>query len=110
MKKKLIITAITLVFVLAVAAGIYVFSGFQRIEVQTHRYLLDKGYSNSDISTIKVDFPFVSPNLSYNGWTSTVVFSDEPGVKYHFILVEGKIKSNGFSCKGVEPKKLEQFE
>lgn len=109
MKKKLIIIAVILVIVFAAAGGFYVFSGLERVEVQTHSYLMDKGYTNEDIKTINVNFSPFDFSLSYNGWTSTVVFADEPEIEYHFVYKDEKISGNGFTDKGALKGNLKQF-
>lgn len=104
-KKKLgILTAIIIIVVAAIGLA-YVWPSLERVEVQTHSYLLDKGYTNADISTINVKFSFANLFTAKSEWTSTVVFMDEPDVKYYFTLEDGKIVSAGVS--GDSPAKSE---
>lgn len=105
MKKKRVIIVSVVVILVAIAGIIYVWQGSEMVEVQTHSYLLDKGYTNVDIKTIDVDHSFVNLILSRNEWTSTVVFMDEPNVEYHFTRKKKAIVSAGVS--GDSPKKNE---
>lgn len=105
MKKKAITISAIIIILVAVIGIIYVWSGLERVEVQTHSYLLDKGYTNADIATIHVKFSFVNLVSTKNEWISTVVFMDEPDVKYRFTLENDKIVSAGVS--GEAPNKSE---
>lgn len=110
MKKKSIITFAAIIIIISIAGGLFVFSGLERVEVQTHSYLLEKGYINDDINTINVNFSLFNWNKSYMGWTSTVAFMDEPDVKYKFILDGEKIVANGVTGKIPEQGALKHFE
>lgn len=110
MKKKSVIIFATIIIIIAIAGGLFVFSGLERVEVQTHSYLLEKGYTNDDIDTINVNFSLLNWNLSYMGWTSKVEFIDEPDVKYEFILDGEKIVANGVTGKMPAQGALKHFE
>lgn len=97
MKKKLMIISVAVVIFLVVAGIVYVWQGSEMVEVQTHSYLLDKGYTNADIATIEVKHSFKNLILSYDEWTSTVVFTDEPKVRYHFAWKDNAIVEAGVS-------------
>lgn len=104
-KKTIIISAIIIILVVAIGI-VYVWSSSERIEVQTHSYLLDKGYTNEDISTINVSFSFVALLTAKCEWTSAVVFMDELDVKYYFTLEKDKIVSAGISGEAPEKSNL----
>lgn len=97
MKKKLAAIAAAVFLVIAAAGMVYVWQGSEMVEVQTHSYLLDKGYTNADLATIEVEHSFMNLILSNDEWISTVVFMDEPKVQYHFTWKDSAIVSAGVS-------------
>lgn len=106
-KKRIILAAIIVLG--AICATFYVWQGKEKVEVQTHGYLLDKGYTNEDIATIQVQYSFVNQFSSYDVWTSAVEFMDQPKVTYHFAWREETIVSTGVSGEVAEKGELKDF-
>jgi len=52
-------------------------------------YLESKGYSDSEIKNVTVEFSFASLSLGYPAWTGYVEFEDEIGVLYSYGFVDG---------------------
>lgn len=109
MNKKPIVIAILAAIIIAVVGITYLWQGSEMVEVQTHSYLLDKGYTNADIATIEVEHSFVNLIMSYDEWTSTIVFVDQPDVQYHFAWKDSAIVSTGVSGEILDKSKLKQF-
>lgn len=109
MKKKTVIITIVVVILIAITGIVYVWQGSEMVQVQTHSFLLDKGYTNSDIKTIEVEHSFVNLILSHDEWTSIVVFMDEPEVKYYFKWKGNAITGAGVSGEISDKSKLKQF-
>lgn len=109
MKKKQVIIAAVAVVIMGMIGITYVWQGSELVEVQTHSYLLDKGYTNADISTIEIKHSFLNLILSYNEWTSTVVFMDEPTIQYHFTWKDSAIISAGVSGEILDKANLKTF-
>lgn len=108
-KKKPVIVAAIIIIIVAAIGLVYLWQGMEMVEVQTHSFLLDKGYTNADIVTIEVEHSFVNLILSRDEWTSTVVFVDEPDVQYHFTWEENAIISTGVSGEISDKSGLKPF-
>lgn len=107
-KKSIIITAVVIIAIAAIDIA-YVSLGAELVEVQTHSYLLDNGYTNADISTIDVKHSFVNLILSYDEWTSIVVFMDDPAIQYHFTWEDNAISSTGVSGEISDKNDVKSF-
>lgn len=95
MKRKNIIVA-CIVAVLILSCAIYVFVGTKNAEKLMWEYLGEKGYTQAEIQSINVNHSFMNIILSYNEWSISVVYTDEPTSIYYY-----HIKNDGISEGGV---------
>ena len=84
MNKKIILGTLSSVAVIAIACTIYVVTGSASREKSVSEYLQTRGYSVSEIRSIKVQHSFLNIILGYQEWGAMVEFEDEPAVFYHY--------------------------
>ena len=97
MKRKGIIIAVCIVVAIIVAITIYIFAGTKQAENLMREYLEEQGYSQIEIQSIDVNHSFLNKMLSYNEWTITVVYGDEPTSIYSYHMKDDSIVEGGVS-------------
>ncbi|KMT22562.1 DUF3139 domain-containing protein [Clostridium cylindrosporum] len=93
-KKSILILSIAAILI----AIVYVQINTKKIYNMTEKHLIEnRGYKKSDISKIEVKYYFINRILSYEEWIISVVFKDEPKVKYSYSYRDNKISQGGAS-------------
>ena len=85
MKKKVIVSFLSVVLSIAIGFAVYVFNGSRVRENHVIDYLQSKGYSDSQIESIKVEYSLINGIMGYQTWLINVVFVDEPGFIYTYL-------------------------
>lgn len=83
MKKKQIVL-LTMILVFVGAMVFYKVIAGNGIKNKTYEFLETKGYTQNDISNIKIKHSFVNKFLSYNEWRIFVEFKSEPDIIFAF--------------------------
>ncbi len=97
MNKNILIGLAIVLIVVFVAGFLYVQTSRTGVEDNILTYLEDRGYTEGDISNIKIKHSYLNVLLSYNQWTILVTFTDEPNVLYHYTIKAGEIVQSGVS-------------
>ncbi|WP_339240587.1 DUF3139 domain-containing protein [Paenibacillus sp. FSL R5-0517] len=110
MKKYLLIT-LCIVILVSLLLILFVNLEKKQLKTEVNDYLLQTGYKNSDITSIKTFFG----RMPY--FSARVVFKDEENVEYFYVKDSGEIKqfstplvngSRNYSDKDQDFKHLEQ--
>lgn len=112
MKKTLIIILIFII-VGSLTSFTYIYTSKININHKMKTYLKDKGYKDSEVKSTEVRHSFMNVVLSYNEWTISVIYNDEPNASYYYFYDKGSISQGGISgrtkndvYKHVEPEPL----
>jgi len=93
MKKTLIII---LLFII-VGNFTYIYTNKIKINHKMETYLKDKGDKDSEVKSTEVSHSFINVFLSYNEWTVSVMYNDEPNAIYYYNYSKGSISPGGIS-------------
>lgn len=97
MKKKNIISFLVVFIFIGIAIISYQVIAGNDIRNKTYDYLETKGYTNDDISNIKIKHSFINKILSYNEWRIFVEFKSEPNIIFAFTYRNKEIIKVGVS-------------
>ncbi|UTE76648.1 DUF3139 domain-containing protein [Rossellomorea sp. KS-H15a] len=99
-KNKKVILAIPLAIILLAYMSylIYADAGEKKRKDEIFRYLTeDKGYKESEITKIEIEHSVQAFLLSYEPWSISVVFNDEPNAIYYYQYDNEIISQGGIS-------------
>jgi hypothetical protein len=99
MKRRIFKGIVSGVLIITIICVIYVVSGTTAKKNDLLSYLENRGYSHSDIQSIKITHSFANIILGYQEWGGCVIFEDEPTITYQygFISGSGEISQGSFS-------------
>ena len=93
------------IVVVAISCVIYVSIGKNAREKYVMEYLENRGYSQSQILSIKAQHSFLDIILGYKEWGVKVVFSDEPDTTYSYSFDSKKsVRQGSVSYKDINTK------
>ena len=107
--KKIIIIVILVAIIVALIA--YSLIGGAIVKNKTAEYLKEnKGCSTNLIKSIKVKHSYMNLILSYDEWSISVRFTDEPHVEYGFTKKNGEIIFRGVNDNQSEKEFIKEME
>lgn len=83
-------------------SNLYIFVGKMSLQKKMWLYLKEKGYQESEITSMKTYHSYFNKILSYHEWNIAIVYEDEPNSVYFYHLKNGQIIEGGVS--GSTPK------
>ncbi|MEI5906907.1 hypothetical protein WAK64_07520 [Bacillus spongiae] len=97
-KTALLSIPLLIIFLASFSYFIYVYTGEKTRYDEVFRYLtVEKSYKDSDITKIEAEHSILDFILSYEPWSISVVFNDEPNAIYYYHYNKGEITQDGIS-------------
>ena len=104
-KKKIILGSLAGLLVTVIGCAVfYVVSGSNIRKSHTLDYLYERGYFESEISSVQVRHSFLNRIIGYNQWAIFVEFEDEPGIIYEYSFDNKLITITQTGFTGGDPK------